>query len=100
MKLAIIRTGGKQYLVHEGMNLKIERLSAEPQTTVELDTLLTTVDEKLELGQPLLTNKVKAEVVRHAKAKKIRVQKFKPKVRYDKVYGHRQPFTEIKINSI
>lgn len=100
MKLAIIRTGGKQYLVQEGMSLKVERLSAEPQQEVEMETLLVADGDKVEIGKPVLDLKVKAEVVKQGKAKKIRVQKYKPKVRYDKVYGHRQPFTEVKIKSL
>mgnify|MGYP001423377883 CR=1 FL=1 len=100
MKLAIIRTGGKQYLVHEGMSLKVERLSAEPQQEVEMETLLVADGDKVEIGKPVLEVKAKAEIVKQGKAKKIRVQKYKPKVRYDKVYGHRQPFTEVKIKSL
>lgn len=100
MKLAIIRTGGKQYLVQEGMNLKVERLSAELQQEIEIETLFVADGDKVEIGKPVLDTKVKAEVIKQDKAKKIRVQKYKPKIRYDKVYGHRQPFTELKIKSL
>lgn len=100
MKLAIIRTGGKQYLVQEDVTLKVERLSADPESQVEFETLLVANDQVVEIGKPLLDKKVSAEVIKQGKAKKIRVQKYKPKVRYDKVYGHRQPFTEVKIKSL
>ena len=100
MKLAIIRTGGKQYVVQEGMVMKVELMTAEPTQEIELDTLMMADGDKVEIGKPLLDTKVKAEVIKHGKAAKIRVQKYKPKVRYDKVYGHRQPFTEIKIKSL
>jgi large subunit ribosomal protein L21 len=100
MKLAIIRTGGKQYLVQEDTTLKVEKLSAELEGQVEFDTLLMVEGDKVEIGKPLLDHKVTAEVIKQGKAKKIRVQKYKPKVRYDKVYGHRQPFTEVKVKSL
>lgn len=87
MAVAVIQTGGKQYLVHEGDQLEIEKLSAEPETQVDFSDLLH--------GKT-----VKAKVVKHDRADKIRIVKFKSKVRYLRRQGHRQPLTAIRIESI
>jgi large subunit ribosomal protein L21 len=55
---------------------------------------------KVEIGTPTLKTKVTAKVLKQGRAEKIRVVKYKPKVRYHKVYGHRQPFTEVQIEKI
>lgn len=99
---AVIKTGGKQYIVTEGQELNVEKLDLEPGKTIELDTLLVANDDAstFELGQPNIKNKVKAEVITQDRAKKITVIKYKRKVRYRRNKGHRQPFTRIKITSI
>ncbi|MFH1226005.1 MAG: 50S ribosomal protein L21, partial [bacterium] len=98
--LAIIKTGGKQYKVKEGDILKVEKLnppaggSGEARTVVFEDVLLLADDKEVKIGTPKVEGaQVKAEVVSEGKGKKIRVVKYKAKVRYHKVYGHRQPFT-------
>jgi|SRR3989339_211641 len=101
MKLAVIKTGGKQYKVAEGQKVKIEKLAVEVGQSVEFDEVLLIADgAKLEVGTPTVAKKVTAKVLSAGKAKKIRVEKYKPKVRYHKVYGHRQPFTEVQIEKI
>ena len=99
--IAVIRTGGKQYLVKEGDTLRIEKLAAEGSVTFE-DVLLTAdaAGEKVGIGAPRVSAGVQAKVVRHGRADKVRVVHFKPKVRHHKVYGHKQPFTEVKIATI
>lgn len=97
---AVIKTGGKQYQVKEGDIIKVEKLNAEAGSTVEFDTLLVSNDGDTKVGSPLLDTKVKAEVLEHAKDKKILVFKYKPKKGYSKKQGHRQPFTRVRINSL
>ena len=100
--LAVIKTGGKQYVVKEGDVLTIEKLDAEKGGTVSLEVLLMSAADgsRFELGVPLLDKKVSAEVVEHGRGKKIEVVKYKAKSRYRRRVGHRQPFTKIKVGKI
>jgi large subunit ribosomal protein L21 len=99
---AIIATGGKQYRVQEGDMLYIEKLSADVDSTVELNEVLAvSKDGKLTVGAPLVDGaKVVATVVKQGKAKKILVFKYKRKKDYRRKQGHRQPYTQIKIEKI
>lgn len=101
---AIIKTGGKQYKVSEGTVLKVEKLPVEARKDgkVTFDEVLLVDDGKeTSVGKPAVSGaKVEAEVVVDGRAKKIWVVHFKNKIRYQKVYGHRQPFTQIKIKAI
>ncbi|MGD9552468.1 MAG: 50S ribosomal protein L21 [Candidatus Caldatribacteriota bacterium] len=99
---AVIATGGKQYLVKEGDIIKVEKLEAKEGEKIKLDQVLLLEKEgKYIFGQPLLENSyVEGKILRHGRAKKIVVLKFKPKKRYQKKMGHRQSFTEIKIEQI
>jgi large subunit ribosomal protein L21 len=99
-KIAVIKTGGKQYKVQEGETIKIEKLAVENGKNVKFDTLLIADGAKLELGQPSLGDKVEAEVVDTTKGKKVTVVKYKNKTRYKKTVGHRQISTAIKILKI
>ncbi len=101
--MAVIQTGGKQYLVSEGQMLNVEKLPLEAGSSVEFDALLVSdadgTDTKV--GIPLVNGvKVKATVLEQGRAKKVSVIKYKPKVRYRRNVGHRQPFTKIKIDQI
>ncbi len=97
---AIVQTGGKQYRVEPGMRLRVERLAAEPGTTLELPVLLLW-GERVAVGTPWVEGaKVVAEVVGHGKGKKVVVSKFKAKVNYRRKRGHRQPYTELLIREI
>ena len=101
MKLAVIKTGGKQYKIAEGQKLKVEKLELEKGKSFDFKEVLLIVDgDKVEIGQPLLAKKVTAKVLEQGQGDKVRVEKYKPKVRYHKVYGHRQPFTEVLIEKI
>jgi len=101
MKFAVIKTGGKQYKVAEKDKLKIEKLKVEEGKNYTFDEVLMVADgDKVDVGTPTLTKKVTAKVLAQGKAPKVRVEKYKPKTRYHKVYGHRQPFTEVQIEKI
>lgn len=99
---AVIKTGGKQYVVKEGDLLNVEKLEAEPGNAVTLETLLISDEEgaATSVGTPSLGEKVTAEVVEQGRGKKVSVVKYKPKVRYRRRVGHRQFFTKIKITKI
>ncbi len=101
-KIAVIKTGGKQYKVSEGQTLNVEKLTAEIGSKLNLETLLTAEAEgdKVAVGQPTLGDKVEVKVLEHGKAKKVSVVKFKNKVHYKKNVGHRQPFTKIEVLKI
>jgi len=99
---AVIKTGGKQYIVREGQDLKIEKLDLEPGGNVDFEVLLKAEDDgsKVEIGAPVLASKVSAKVVAHGKGKKLEIIKYKPKSRYRRHTGHRQLFTSVKIEKI
>lgn len=99
-KIAIIKTGGKQYKVKEGETIKIEKLPEEAGKKVKFDTLLIAEGEELTLGEPSLGEKVEGEVIETAQAKKVTVVKYKNKTRYKRTLGHRQLFTAVKITKI
>lgn len=101
MTIAVIKTGGKQYLVSPGQKLKIEKIEKAIGEEIVFDeVLLSSNDGKIEIGMPLVKTVVKASVVSQGRAEKVTSIKFKPKTRYKKKIGHRQPYTEVKINSI
>ncbi len=100
MAHAVIMTGGKQYLVEPGQKLKIEKLHGEAGDTVSFEALLVADGSKVQIGTPKVSGKVTGKIERQGRAKKILVVKYKPKVRYRKKQGHRQPFTEVTISSI
>jgi len=99
-KIAVIKTGGKQYKVAQGQNLKIEKINAEVGAALKFQTLLTADEENIEIGKPLLGDLVEGKIVEQGKAKKVSVVKFKNKTRYKKNVGHRQPYTKIEITKI
>lgn len=99
--VAVVKTGGKQYIVREGDLLTVDKLESKDKT-VELDTLALFAEDgsNVEVGTPSLEKKVKAEIVAEGKGVKIRVAKFKSKVRYRKVRGFRPQLTTLKIGKI
>jgi large subunit ribosomal protein L21 len=104
MEMAVIKTGGKQYVVHKGDSIFIEKLPAslkEGDQVTFSEVLL--VDNGLDttIGAPTIEGaEVKGTVLEADKAKKIDVVKYKAKSRYYKRRGHRQPFLKVKIDSI
>lgn len=103
MKFAVIKTGGKQYLVNEGKNLKIEKITGDFKVgdKVTFDEVLLTMDgENATVGKPTTGGKVTAEIVAIDKHDKIDVIRYMPKSRWYKKNGHKQPYFEIKILSV
>jgi large subunit ribosomal protein L21 len=96
---AVIATGGKQSRVTKDATLRVEKLNAEPGSTVEFsEVLLMGEGDNVKLGTPLLTgSKVVATVVRHGKGEKVSIVKFRRRKHYMRRKNHRQPFTEVKI---
>lgn len=99
--LAVIFTGGKQYLVKTGAVLKVEKLSPAAGDKFVFDKVLLTADDdgsNAKIGAPYLAGvTVAATVLKQGKSRTLRVGKYKRKVRYAKVHGQRQRFTEVKI---
>ncbi len=99
--LAVIATGGKQYLVKTNDLIKIEKIEAKEGDKIVFDKVLLTANDDgsdVKIGQPYLDGiSIEAEVVKQGRGKKIRVVKYKNKVRYRRVIGHRQHFTQVKI---
>lgn len=97
---AVIKTGGKQYLVFKGDEILVDRISEKKGKKLNLETLLKS-GKTLKIGQPALkTELVKAEIIDEIKDKKIIVFKYKPKKRYRKKTGFRAKKTKIKILNI
>jgi large subunit ribosomal protein L21 len=96
---AVIRTGGKQYLVSPGETLKVETLAHE-NGAIEFSDVLAVSAEEGKFEQELSGAKVLASVVREGRGDKILVFKLKRKKQYKKMQGHRQNFVEVKINEI
>jgi len=98
---AIIATGGKQYKVSEGDVIRVEKLGAEAGETVVFDQVLVVSGDDMKVGSPTLADaSVSATVMNEGKAKKIVVYKYKRKTGYHKKNGHRQQFTQVKIDKI
>ena len=98
---AIFETGGKQYKASKGDVVHVEKLDAQEGKSVSFDALVVADGDDIQIGTPTVKGaKVKAKVVEHGKEKKVVVFKYKPKRKYRKKQGHRQPFTKIKITSI
>ena len=99
---AVVKTGGKQYLVKEGQEIVVDRLAFKEKEKIDLETLMSFDEEgsAIDIGTPLLVKKVQAEVVSNLKGEKIRVARFKAKVRYRKVRGFRAQLTTLKIIKI
>ena len=95
---AVIETGGKQYNVAEGSVIYVEKLDAETGKDVVFENVLM-VDNNI--GRPYVTGaKVIGTIDKHGKQKKIVVYKYKPKKKYRRTQGHRQPYTKVTIKKI
>ena len=99
---AVFESGGKQHRVSQGDVLSLDRLAAEPGDEVTFETVMMVGDgDDMTIGKPFVPNgKVLAQVVRHERAKKIRVVKFKRRKNYLRRAGHRQDATVVKVTSI
>jgi large subunit ribosomal protein L21 len=98
-KLAVVKIGGKQYLVSENQEIVVDYFDKKEKEEILLETLAIFTDDggELELNKDKIKEGVKAQIIEHGKGKKIRVAKFKAKVRYRKVKGFRPQLTKIKI---
>ena len=97
---AIIATGGKQYKVSEGDVIKVEKLDVEPGSTVTFDQVVAVSDSALKVGADVAKATVTATVMEQGKGKKVIVYKYKRKTGYHKKNGHRQAYTQVKIDKI
>ena len=97
---AIIATGGKQYKVSEGDIIKVEKLDVEAGATVTFDQVIAVSDDTLKVGADVANATVAATVMEQGKGKKVIVYKYKRKTGYHNKNGHRQAFTQVKIEKI
>jgi len=101
---AVIETGGKQYLIETGSIMKIEKLEAESGKDVVFDKVLLIANDdgtSVKMGAPYIDGaSIAATVQEQGRSKKIRIVKFKNKVRYTRNRGHRQSFTKVKVKDV
>jgi large subunit ribosomal protein L21 len=99
---AVIKTGGKQYRVAPGEKLKVEQIPADVGAEIVIDQVLMIGEgEAVRVGQPIVAGAtVKATVVSHGRGKKVTIFKMRRRKHYQKHQGHRQNYTELKIDSI
>ena len=99
---AVIKTGGKQYRVIQGETLKIETVAGDVGGAIVLDQVLMVGNgDKLSVGKPLLSGaSVKATIVAHGRHDKVSIFKMRRRKHYQKHQGHRQNYTEIRIEGI
>jgi len=99
---AVIKTGGKQYKVSIGEKLKVEQITADVDSQIVLNEVLMVVDgETVSVGAPLVAGAtVTCTVVSHGRGEKVRIFKMRRRKHYQKRQGHRQNFTEIRVDAI
>lgn len=99
--LAVVKTGGKQYIIKEGDTFDIEKIEGEEGKKITLDNILLVSDGELKIGDPIINNaKAEAEIIKQFKGEKVEIIKYKKKTGYRRKTGHRQQYTKIKINKI
>ena len=97
---AIIATGGKQYKVSEGDVVKVEKLDVEAGNTVTFDNVIAVSNDSLKVGADVANASVSATVLEQGRSRKVIVYKYKRKTGYHKKNGHRQAYTQVKIDKI
>ena len=99
---AVIKTGGKQYRVAAGEKLKVEQIPADIDSQIVLEEVLMVAGgDEVKVGTPLVAGAtVKATVVSHGRGEKVRIFKMRRRKHYQKHQGHRQNYTEIRIDEI
>lgn len=102
MKIAVIETGGKQYLVSEGQKIQVEKLQHKAGDKFDFDKVLLLADgDKIEIGKPYLVGKkISAELLEEKRLPKITIFKYHSKTRYRRKKGHRQTVAMVKILKI
>jgi len=100
--VAVIKTGGKQYRIAEGQKLKIEQIPADVGQEIRLDQVLSVGEgEQLQIGAPLVAGAVvTATVLAQGRHDKVKIFKMRRRKHYQKRQGHRQNYTEIRIDAI
>ena len=99
---AVVKTGGKQYRVQAGESVRVELLTAEVGASVSFDEVLMVGEgENVRVGTPFLSGaKVNATVVSHGRGEKERIFKLRRRKHFQKTQGHRQSYTEVRIDDI
>ena len=99
---AVIKTGGKQYLVKKGDILKIEKIDKKVGSKINFTDVLLYFDEKTQkIGNPRVKGaKVEGEILEQGRDKKISIIKYKSKIRYHRKKGHRQAYSKVKIEKV
>jgi large subunit ribosomal protein L21 len=99
---AVIKSGGKQYRVESGAKLRVERLPADVGAAVSFDEVLLVGDgDGVKVGAPLVSGaQVKATVLAQGRDEKVRIFKLRRRKHYQKSQGHRQSYTEVRIDDI
>jgi large subunit ribosomal protein L21 len=99
---AVVKTGGKQYRVSAGETIQVEKLEGDSGHKIHLSEVLLLADgENVTVGRPFVEGaSVDAEILDHAKHRKVLIYKFRRRKRYRRKAGHRQPFTALKITAI
>jgi large subunit ribosomal protein L21 len=102
MKYAVIRIAGRQYRVSEGKEVLVDRLPLKPESKFDFpEVLLIRTDSSLLIGEPLVKEgKVTGKVLGEVKGEKIKISKFKAKVRYHRTIGFRPIYTKVLIEQI
>lgn len=99
---AVVKTGGKQHRVREGDLIRVEKLDGDVGSTITFDhVLMVAGEEEAQFGTPTLEGaSVQAEIVQQTRSKKVLVFKKKRRKNYRRMYGHRQPYTHLRVNKI
>ncbi len=98
---AIIAAGGRQYRVSQGDVIYIDKVNQENDSQISFDVLLLGGDGDIKVGDPIIKGaKVEGKVLAQVKGEKIKVYKYKSKKDYNKLTGHRQPYTKVEITAI
>jgi large subunit ribosomal protein L21 len=99
---AVIKSGGKQYRVESGAQVRVESLVADVGSAISFEeVLLVGGGDKVKVGAPLVSGaKVKATVVSHGRGEKVKIFKLRRRKHYQKTQGHRQNYTEVRIDEI
>jgi large subunit ribosomal protein L21 len=98
---AVIKSGGKQYRVESGAQLRVEALAADVGAAVAFEVLLVGSGDSVKVGAPLVSGaSVKATVLSHGRGDKVKIFKLRRRKHYQKSQGHRQSYTEVRIDDI
>ncbi len=98
---AIVRADGRQMRLVEGQEFQLSHIAGEPGDTVSFDVMMVLDGADVKVGTPLVPGaSVTAKIQQHGRAPKIRFMKYKNKVRYRRIFGHRQSVTRLVVESI